>query len=554
MLIKRRPVLFITIGLIIILGFAVYSNTLNNRFVWDDYSYVEGNTYIKNWSHIPKVFTEDIGACAGYKAYFYRPIQMITYMIDYSFWGLNVKGYHLTNIFLHILVALVIYWLINILYDNLLLSFLTSVLFVAHPIHTETVAFISGRTDSLAALFMLLCLVFYIKYLYLENAKIYILTFLSYILALLSKENSVILPILLLLYHYAFRKKIKINKFISILGITFVYVLLRVTILKSLLPDTPSLTTLFLKIPGFFAAITNYFRLILLPFDLHMGYGYTFFHFTYPQTIFGILILFLLLAYAFIKRKSDKLMFFSLLWFFVTLLPVSSIYPINDSYMYEHWLYFPSIGLFLILAEKFCFIYKIKRYRVFATFFMVSIVVFYSSLTIRQNEYWREPISFYERTLKYAPDSWRLYNELGLEYMNIGKTKEAIASYKKALEINPNLVGVYYNLGILYHNIGNTEEAIRIYKKALEIDSGYVQAYVNLGNIYYAIGNTEEAARLYKKALEVNPNFAIAHNNLALIYYYEKQYSLAIKHCDKARELGYKVHPQFLDFLKAYRK
>ena len=88
----RTQALFITIGLIIILGFVVYSNTLNNRFVWDDYSYAEGNAYIKNRSNIPKIFTEDIGAGAGYKTHFYRPSQMLTYMIGYSFWRLNVKG------------------------------------------------------------------------------------------------------------------------------------------------------------------------------------------------------------------------------------------------------------------------------------------------------------------------------------------------------------------------------------------------------------------------------------------------------------------------------
>lgn len=154
--IAKNKVVLLSIALIIILGFIAYGNSLNGKFIWDDFNLVRDNRHIRNSSNITGIFTQDIGAGAAEKYNFYRPLQMFTYMIDYSLWKLNVKGYHLTNTILHILAALVIYWLIDILFRDNLLSLFTSLFFVACPIHSEAVSYISGRADSLVTLFMLL--------------------------------------------------------------------------------------------------------------------------------------------------------------------------------------------------------------------------------------------------------------------------------------------------------------------------------------------------------------------------------------------------------------
>jgi len=569
------------------LGLLVYSSSLNGEFLWDDHLLVKDNIYIRSWTKLGKVFTEDIGAGAATRYNFYRPIQMTTYMMDYSIWGLNVVGYHLTNTLLHILVALSIYWLITLLYDNKLLSFLTTTLFVIHPIHTEAVAYISGRADSLAALFMLICLILYIKQHRLKSIGLYFLMLLSYILALLSKEYSLILPALLLLYCYSFEKRPRRHEVLSILGISFIYILVRTAALKILPSYTPYNTTLLQRMPGFFVAITDYLRLLILPSNLHVGYGEKVFNFGEPKAILGIVILFLLSFFVFRKRRSNKLVFFSTAWFFITLLPVSNLYPVN-AYMAEHWLYLPSIGFFLILADKLCLIYRIKRFRIFTALFIISLLAYYSYLTIKQNGYWREPIAFCERTIKYIPNDRRIYDNLGNAYENIGRYEKAIASFNKALEINPNYAGTYYNLGNVYKALGKYDEAIALYKKALKLDSNFVYAYNNLGNVYTALGKYDEAITLYRKALQVNPNytdayynlgnlsrtvgnhkeaialykmaieinpkFAIAHNDLAVAYYHEKQYELAIQHYDKAIEFGHKPDPEFLELLRPYRK
>ena len=175
--------------LIIFLGFIVYGNSLNCEFVFDDVGIVKNNAYIKDFSFTKKFFIENI--TSEENSYFYRPLVMISYAIDYSIWKLNVRGYHLTNIMLHGLVALAVYWLINILFGNRFVALLTSMVFVIHPIHTETVTYISGRSDCLAGLFMILSFIFYIKRLHTEKVKFFILMIVAYIGAFLSRETPV---------------------------------------------------------------------------------------------------------------------------------------------------------------------------------------------------------------------------------------------------------------------------------------------------------------------------------------------------------------------------
>ena len=153
----------ISIVLIVLIGLAVYSNSLKGQFLWDDEGLIQYNPHIKNWGYLSKIFISNLRAGAGDSTNFYRPVQVFTYLIDYSLWKLNVIGYHMTNVLLHILVALSIYWLIQILFGDRILSLLTALFFVVHPIHTEAITYISGRADPLAALFILLCFIFYKK-------------------------------------------------------------------------------------------------------------------------------------------------------------------------------------------------------------------------------------------------------------------------------------------------------------------------------------------------------------------------------------------------------
>ncbi|MDD5449982.1 MAG: tetratricopeptide repeat protein [Candidatus Omnitrophica bacterium] len=516
---NKKYMPFFHAALIIILGFIVYSNALNGEFVCDDEFIVKDNIFIKNWSNSLKVFTTDNvinpGEGVTRKYVLYRPMQMLTYMMDYSLFGRDAAGYHLTNILLHILAVLCLYWFISILFaDPPLLAFFTSILFLVHPLHTEVVTYISTRSDSLGLLFVLLCLIFYLKQIHVKSVAIYFLTLLSYVLALLSRENSLILCALLLLYHYAFKKKILIPQFFSILGISSLYILFRTVVLKISIANPAYGTVIAERLPGMFVAITNYIRLLLLPFGLHMEYGDKMFSFSHPQSILGITILSSLLIYGFSQRTKQRLIFFSVFWFFIALIPVSNIYPLN-AYMSENWLYLPSIGFFLILGWVLSSLYKIKGSRLPAVLFITGLLALYSYLTIRQNTYWKTPRTLYERTLKYAPDSSLACNNLGMIYRNLGKKEEAISLYKKAITANPGYLEAYLNLGVIYGDSGRYEEAIAMYEKAIELNPNCIDAYYNIGRAYNSLGKYTDAVTQFKKALEINPGFEQIYNNLA---------------------------------------
>ncbi|MBN3038083.1 MAG: tetratricopeptide repeat protein [Candidatus Omnitrophica bacterium] len=512
---------------IAVLGFIVYGNSLNGPFIWDDEVLVRDNVYIRSYTHLKSVFTKDIAEGSGKNYGFYRPFQMLTYMFDHALWKLNPRGYHLSNILLHILAGLAVFWLVSLLWDDFITSYLASLFFIVHPLHTEAVTYISGRSDSLSLLFMLLSIIFYIKNSSAKNTKFYVLMLLSYVFALLSRENVLVLPLLLLLYHYSFQKKLHKKEFFTISGLALVYITLRFTLFHFLLAHLAVETTLAQRIPGFFAAFFSYLKLIVLPFDLHMEYTDKLFSWQDPKVLAGITMMVAAFVYAFRVRKRDKFNFFCVAWFMITLLPQANLYPIN-AYMAEHWLYVPSIGFFLIIARELSVLFAAKKGRFIAIPMAIAFLVFYSSLTIRQNHYWNSPVIFYKTILEYSMDSAKTYNNLGERYLRDGQIDKALGAFKKAIDLNPDYAEVYNNLGNVYYASGRFEDAITSFNRAIDKKPAYAKAYYNLGRAYQQIGRDKAARDSYNKALSLNPNYINAYINLGFLYFKSRDYDQAI--------------------------
>lgn len=529
----KKNTLLVSLGLIVILGFLVYANSLGGVFLWDDEDLVTHNIYLRHFSQLPNLFTKNIGAGVAKGGNFYRPLQMITYMIDYALWKRNPLGYHLTNILLHILATITLWWLVTILFKDPLLSLITCLLFLVHPLHTEAISYISGRADPLALVCILLCFIFYLRALG-GGGWSYLLTVVCFALALLSRESATVVPLAFLLYHYTFREKIKLKLILPLVGMSVLYIILRLTLLKSLLPDIAACPyNIGERISGFFFAMSRYVQLFFLPFNLHMGYGNVLPPFAHPRALIGMLIVVSLLFFGFKTRNSNRLFFFAVGWFFINLLPQSNLYPIN-AYMAEHWLYTPSIGFFLIIASFLLNLYRRKNTRIIALFVIVGLTSFYSYLTVRQNWYWQKPKRLYEHTLQFAPQNPTLYNNLGIIYFDSGKREESIELFKKAVQVDPSYVGAYFNLGKAFRAMGNNQEAVSYYKKALEIDPSLVMAYNSLGLLYYSMGESKEAIPFFKKAIALSPQYARAHNNLGIAYYAQGDYQSAASSYKKA--------------------
>jgi hypothetical protein len=463
--------------LIVASGLAVYGNSVEGKFLWDDELLVSGNPAIRDWSNAPDIFRGRSPEPQGIVLYMYRPLQFLSYMADYSLWGLDARGYHLTGMIIHILVALCIFRFVRLISKDLLLASLAGLLFVVNPLHTEAVSYISGRADPLSALFMFLGIIFYVRSQEAGKKGYYYLMLLCWVSAVLSRESSLVMPLILLAYHVSFGKKVDWRYLLPLFLGVFMYAIM-VPNGRNIILGCP--TTVAERLPGFFASITSYVRLLFAPVGLHMEYGNRLFTWSDPAVILGIAISVLLPALAFMRRNAcgkDGIFCFSVLWFFAALLPYSNILPMN-AYMAEHWLYLPSFGFFLIAAGWFCVLLRGKLRRLAAAA-VICVVLAYSAMTVAQNRYWNDPVSFYETTLRYSPGSHRLYYNLGIQYRISSRLRDAIDCYDKAIELSPDNPSYYNNRANAYAQKGELEKAISDYTRAIELDPNHINARLN---------------------------------------------------------------------------
>jgi len=375
---------------------------------------------------------------------------------------------------------------------------------------------------------------------------------LSFACALASKEYAVILPALILVHHFVFRRKIPLLEFTSLIGIAAAFSAYRSLAVSLTSPYTLQPTTLAQRLPGSFAAIAEYARLLLVPVNLHMEYGSRLFRCSDPKAIAGMLIVAFAFFLVFARGRRTGLGRFSVLWFFTALLPVLNLYPIN-AFMAEHWLYVPSMGFFLAAGGLLARFFRDARVRAATIAVFATVLVLCVSLTRAQAAYWRDPVVFFERTLAFAPSSPRLMSELGTEYASRGRAGEAIDLLKKAIALDPRYTEAYGNLGNMYARAGRKEEAIGVFRKLTSIDPGDARAYNNLANIFLAERDFREAASLYRKAIEMNPRLVQARINLANALCALGDDEGAVAACRRAIELDSRSADAYNNLGNAYR-
>jgi len=518
---------------IIVLGVLVYANSIGGEFIWDDGALIRDNIYLRSLSGLPRLFTSDWGAGSGIKYTFYRPLTSATFFINYSLGNQNVEYYHVVNVLLHILVALCIYWFVIFLFGDRLLSLMASVLFTVFPTHTETVSYISGRVDSLPMVFMLLSFIFYVKRCDKKSAVSLVASVLFFILALLSKENALIFPVLLFLYHLLFKRRVVKKVFSIFLVIPILYILFRHLFLRAPFSGMPSLTGVLQRIPGFFAAISGYFRILLLPLNLHMDYGDRLFSLADPRVLSGYIIACSLLFLAFTQRKRNIVISFGIFWFFIALIPVSNLYPVAF-YMADHYLYFPSLGFFLVIAKLLSTLYHRNNFKKMSVFIFAALTATYSVLTAKQNSYWRDPTAFYERTLQYNPDSWRALHDFAFASSQIDKRENALTLYRKSIMAKPDLLASYNDIALLYRDMGQQERAQRWAKKVIGLNPAFTEGHNTLALIYSDMGRENDAIMAYEKAISIDPGYEKTYNNLAWVYRTRGESDTAIELYKKA--------------------
>jgi len=513
----NRKILYLIIAAV---SFLVYYNSLKNDFVFDDESVVQNNQSIRTISNVPKFFTAEEGFHKVIGRY-YRPVVSTLYAIDYSLWGMDPYGFHLTNVLIHVTASLLLLLILMKLFGDykhgLLSALIGTLIFAVHPIHTEAVTWVSGRTDSLATMFFLLSFFFYIKYSDDGNDKKFLwISIIAYFTGLLSKEMIVTMPVILLLYDFFFKKRslewFKKNyiPYVLFISFTIIFVVIRYMVLKDVVErstymyfygaETSTVVFTMLK------TIPVYFKLLLFPINLLYHYNGV-----YPDStslsdvkvLYSILFIAALIIVSIVLYNKHNVVSFTILFFFVSLLPVLNIIP-TMNFMAERFLYLTSFGLSVLISYVFIKYVSEKNKTVLTSLFLLIIIVFVY-LTYNRNSDWKNNDTLYS-TADSRDGSVLLVNA-GNIYANKKNYDEAEKRYRRAIEIRDNSVLAHHNLGLIYLLKGNLDSAEIQIKKGLLIDSLAPDGYFQLSNIYQQKGRIAEAISSLEKLQEVMPNY-----------------------------------------------
>ncbi len=533
---NRRRANFIAFSgvLLALVCLLLYTNTLGGDFVSDDLITIEQNQLITSahpWYEIlRKPFPDEEGMT-------YRPLTNLISRLDYKIWNLDPYGYHLTNIILHILCTLAVLWLFTTLLQtpsDISVILLGSAFFACHPIHTEAVAWISGRSEILAALWATLSLTCYAKWRLKMpiGAKDFsfkilpwlILSLIFYMLALLSKESGATVILLVPLYDLLlaprtknfnlktfFLKDFLLPYFLFVLLLCG-YLIIRLCVLSQfILPEEFTEMFLFNKLSSYGKVLTVakifafYIWLLVAPINLCLTHLLAFSESVFEVTTFlSVLIVLFIIGIATLSCKKAPYLSFGLFWAFVALLPVSHLVPIGVL-LGERFLYIPSIGFCLAAAWLLALLWRIpltesmaRIVKVAVTVFVVLILLVFSFRTVDRNRVWENHYTLFSDVVEKYPNSYRGHVGLASYYEEQGLLEDARRHYAIAFSITGPSVHIVLPLSRVEVKMGNLANAVQVLRMALVYKPDDPRIHYNLMLIYRAMGE-EELAKEHEK-------------------------------------------------------
>jgi len=540
------------------LGTIVYSNTFFCPFHFDDTSFIVDNSFIKNIHDLHRIWS------------FYpcRFITFITLAFNYHFNHLEVSGYHLFNLGVHLISAVMVWWLVLLTFSTSAMknekitphansiALLAGLVFVSHPVQTEAVTYIWQRAASLVALLYVASLCFYVQSRLLQDRNkspnwprfLYACSLITAVLAMFTKEDAITLPVMVMLYEFSFFKAKGKGRFNWRATTPFLFTLIIIPLTLHLTKSVMS-QRLQLIVGGssgispmhYFLSesrvIVTYLRLVFVPINQNLDYDFPTFNsiFQWP-----VLISFLFLAGVlyFAKRLflRYRLVSFSIFWFFLTLLPESSFLPLQDL-IFEHRLYLPLVGFSIFLVTSLFYLFE-KKGVTMVIIALAAVIACNSFLTYQRNKIWKDDFTLWNDSIHKSPLKARPYNNRGLDYERQNDFTRALSDYDRALELKPNFIEAYNNRGTTYDKLGKFAQAIADYNKALALNPQYAEIYNNRGSAKDKLGQWTQAIADYNKAIELNPDHAESYNNRGSIYDKLGQYHEAILDFDKAIALN----------------
>ncbi len=593
-MLKKRNLHNQKISLMIYLALGVMTLAVYGQVFTFDFVNIDDNIYVTQNKHLQSGLSAAgiVWALSTTYAEFWHPLTWLSLMADYQFYGLNAGGYHITNLILHILSTWLLFWLFCRMTGALWKSAFVAAFFALHPLHVESVAWISERKDVLSAFFWMLTLCLYVYYTEKPAIKRYLPVLFSFVLALLSKPMVITLPVIMILLDYwplaRFRvgsESQKGNMFLWQLKEKWPFFVLSVvfsiiTVLAQHKTGGRDISfSLISRVDNAIIALMTYLEKTLWPHHLAVFYPFPL-EISATQVMVALLLTIAITAVSVAAVKRLPPLFTGWAWFVITIAPVIGIIPIGDFAMADRYHYLPSIGLAVMAGWGIPYGLPSRPMR--KSFLLPAGMIVLTLMALfswRQCGYWennrkllthtleatknnylahinfgsellaagkmQEAIYHYNKAHDVMPDNILIYNNRGKAYAGLSRYESAIQDFTEAIRSKPDYADSYYNRGVMYHQFGQYPLAVQDFTKAIRLQPDNALAYFNRGNSYISLNRHQEAIHDLSQAIVLKPDYADAYNNRAFIYFSQGRHQEAIG--DYSRAIALKT-----DYADAY--
>jgi len=547
--------IFILFGLLV---FGIYSQTIEAPFVFDDSPRIQENRHIRLTELSPKDIVK-----AGFKSSRTRPVAFITFALNYYFGQYDPAGYHIVNILIHLLSGFFLFLFIRATFKTPalreqyhhpdLIAFLAALIWLAHPVQTQSVTYIVQRMNSMASMLFVLSFWSYVKgRLAHGNRKKwlwYMGSTLIWLVSLGCKQITVTLPVLVFIYEWYFFQDLSKDWFKRslkwVLGITVCIAIIALIYtdfnplekLSRFRDFSKNEFTITQRALTQLRVVIYYISLLFYPHPSRLNLDYDFpLSYSLVNPITTLLSLFIILGLVLLSvylAKRQRLISFCILWFFGNLVIESSVIPL--ALIFEHRIYMPSMFVFLLIV---ILLYRYIKPAWLTAVIACTLVALCSYWTFERNIVWQDELALWTDCSRKSPNKARPYTNMGKALIDIERYDEALSNFLKAIQKNPNSQEAQYNLGVLYEKQGDPNKSIEQFRKTLQINPNFVKAHNNLGVWLLKQNQTEEAIIHFQKALKIDPDLAAAHVNLGLALSEQDKLNAAVIHYRKALQIS----------------
>jgi len=544
--ISQRTAVYLYPFLILVVVVASYHGALHGGFVFDDFPQIVDNPDIASWRELPHLFTVGVWHTEGDPGTLYRPAAFVTWLIEHSLVGLHPLLYHLDNIVLHFICSLLVFFIVRELLSDERAGILTALLFAAHPVHTEAVAWIACRMELMYSLCVLLAFWIFIRK---PGSCWYTAVSVAlFAVGLLSKETAMALPLILAVYMILYERgtdKPRLGYRLVARLLPYVLVSAAYLVARFLVIGVRSKPMLFTdnSIHGRFLimarALYEYVRLSFLPFSLSEEYLYRPTSIVDPRVIAAIALVTIGVPVAYLMARRSKSAVFFFAWFLLFLLPVSNVIP-SGYVMTERALYLPSLSACVLIgyavsSAGFSAYFKWPRFRYAGVAVFLAVLLMFTALSAERVKFWRDQKTFVnwyklalEHRIELLPNDPRNYEELGDLYIDEGiLNPETEDLLKKAEEIDPENRPPHISLARLYVEEGRYDEALAQASESMRMWPGFSEPYQMAGCALYGLGRYDEADKMFDKAISIFPGKGVYYLDKAYVYKKKKDLGTA---------------------------